>query len=72
MSLSKAIRFVKIASMNKELRSACCKTSKEKLFNQLNFNEIEFEDAVNMQLVKCKSYEQAEMYQQLRIWFLLM
>lgn len=71
MALSKAITFVKTASNNEELRDACTSFSKEKLLLKLNFSEVEFEDAINMQLVKCQSYEQAEMYQQLRIWFLL-
>ncbi|WP_372744351.1 hypothetical protein [Lutibacter sp.] len=71
MALSKAIAFVKTASIHSELRTLCETLSKEKLLQQLNFNEIEFEDAINMQLVKCSTYEQAEKYQQLRIWFLL-
>jgi len=72
MALSKAIEFVKIATSDEELRTACTNFSKESLLLKLNFNEVEFEDAVNMQLVKCKSYEQAEKYQQIRIWFLLL
>lgn len=72
MSLSKAITFVKAASTDEELRTACANFSREKLLLKLNFNELEFEDAINMQLVKCTSYEQAEVYQQLRIWFLIL
>ncbi|WP_372752746.1 hypothetical protein [Mariniflexile sp.] len=72
MSISKAIEFVKIASESEELRNACTDLSKEKLLAKLNFNETEFEDAINMELVKCQTYEQAETYQQLRIWFLIL
>lgn len=71
MALSKAIAFVKAASISEELRTVCANFSKENLLLQLNFKEEEFEDAINMELVKCKSYEQAEVYQQIRIWFLL-
>ncbi|RXP44969.1 hypothetical protein EC396_16415 [Lutibacter sp. HS1-25] len=71
MALSKAIAFIQAASDSEALRNACSGTSKEKLLQLLNFNEVEFEDAINMQLVKCQSYEQAEVYQQIRIWFLL-
>ena len=33
------------------------------------FNETEFEDAINMQLVKCQSYEDAERIHQIKFWF---
>ena len=71
MALSKALDFVKAATISEELRTVCSASSKEKLLQQLNFTEVEFEDAINMGLVSCQSYEDAEVYQQLRIWFLL-
>lgn len=71
MAISKALNFVTEAMKSEQLRTACSKLSKEKLLLQLHFNEVEFEDAINMGLVKCQSYEEAEAYQQLRIWFLL-
>ncbi|MFD1294793.1 hypothetical protein ACFQ5N_13195 [Lutibacter holmesii] len=71
MALSKALNFVTEAIKNEQLRALCSKLTKEELLLQLNFNEVEFEDAINMGLVKCQTYEQAEAYQQLRIWFLL-
>lgn len=72
MALSKAIEFVHAASISSELRTACSNFSKEKLMRKLNFNESEFEDALNSQLVQCQSYEQAEVFQQIRIWFSLL
>ena len=73
MALSKAIQFIKAVKLNNEFREACNNSSSKKLIlQQLNFNEVEFEDAINMQLVKCQTYEQAEIYQQIKIWFLLL
>ena len=72
MALINAISFVQTASINKELRLLCASLSKEKLLEHLNFNEIEFDDAINMELVKCHTYEQTEKYQQLRLWFLIL
>jgi len=39
------------------------------LLKNLDFNETEFEDAINMQLVKCQSYEEADRIQQVKLWF---
>ena len=72
MALSKAIEFVHAASISQELRVACSNFSKENLMLKLNFNELEFEDALNSQLVQCQTYEQAEVFQQIRMWFLLL
>jgi len=71
MALSKALNFVQAAIISEELRVACSKYKKENLLLHLNFTEVEFEDAINMGLVECQTYEEAEVYQQLRIWFLL-
>lgn len=72
MALSKALEFVHATSISEELRTTCSYYSKEKLMLQLNFSELEFEDALNMQLVQCQTYEQAEVLQQIRMWFLLL
>jgi hypothetical protein len=72
MPLSKALEFIHAASISEELRNACSNYSKEKLLLKLNFSELEFEDALNMQLVQCQTYEQAEVFQQIKIWFLLL
>ena len=72
MALGKAIKFVKQACFDKELRASCYKSPKSELLKTLDFDEGEFEDAINMQLVKCQTYEAAEPFQQLKIWFSLL
>lgn len=73
MALGKALEFVKKATFDTSLRKQCyASNSKEDLLMTLDFNEAEFEDAINMQLVKCQTYEAAEYYQQLKIWFSLL
>ncbi|WP_340110837.1 hypothetical protein [Maribellus mangrovi] len=70
MALGKAIKFIKKVGFDNDLRSSCYRSnSKAELLEQLGFDEVEFDDAINMQLVKCQSYEQAEHFQQLRMWF---
>lgn len=70
MAIDKAITFVKKAISDKKFRTDCYKSnSKNELMKLFGFDEFEFEDAVNMQLVKCQSYEEAEAYQQIKMWF---
>ena len=70
MSIGKAIRFVKDASVDKDLRKSCVGfKTKDELFSFFKFDALDFDDAINMQLVKCKTYEEAETFQQLRLWF---
>jgi hypothetical protein len=69
MAIDKAITFVKRATQEKEFRKECYKSSKQDLLQKLDFDEVEFDDAINMQLVKCQSYEHAEVFQQIRMWF---
>ncbi len=71
MAIDKAIKFVKKATSESDFRKQCYKAaSKEVLMQEIGFDEVEFDDAVNMELVKCQTYEQAEVYQQIRMWFL--
>jgi hypothetical protein len=71
MALDKAITFVKRATKEREFRKECYQiSSKKTLMQTLGFDEVEFDDAINMQLVQCQSYENAEVYQQIRMWFL--
>jgi len=69
MALGKSIKFIQSFIQDKELRRTCNTYSKEQLFETFDFNQVEFEDAINMQLVKCQSYEEAEQYHQLKFWF---
>ncbi len=69
MALGKSIKFIKQFISEKEFRNECNKSSKSDLLGQLDFTELEFEDAINMQLVKCQSYEEADRIQQVKLWF---
>ena len=73
MALGNAISFVKKVISDNAFRKKCntC-TSKEDLLTELGFHEGEFEDAINMQLFKCQSYEAAEQIQHLKMWFALL
>ena len=73
MALGKAIKFVKHVEFDDALRKSCYKSkSKAELLKRLDFDEGEFEDAINMQLVKCQAHEQAEHFQQIKMWFLIL
>jgi uncharacterized protein (DUF934 family) len=70
MALGKAIKFPKHVGFDNKLRASCEHSkSKTALMEKLGFDETEFDNAINMQLVKCQSYEQAEHFQQIRMWF---
>jgi hypothetical protein len=69
MALGKSISFIRKFILDSEFRHECNKSSKEELLKNLDFNETEFEDAINMQLVKCQSYEEAERIHQIKFWF---
>ena len=71
MALSKAIEFVKKVGSDTNLRTSCYEMkTRQELLLLLGFNEVEFEDAINMQLVKCQTYDEAEEFQQIQMWFL--
>lgn len=69
MALGKSITFVKQFVRNPEFRAECNKLTKENLMTQLDFTEQEFDDAIHMQLVKCQSYDEADVIQQVKLWF---
>ena len=72
MALGKSIQFIRQFILDQEFRHECNHNSKEELLKKLDFNETEFEDAINMQLVKCQSYEEAERIHQIKYWFELL
>lgn len=73
MALSNAIRFVKDATKDSEFRKSCASfETRDDLLSFYKFDALEFDDSINMQLVKCQSYEEAETYQQLRMWFAIL
>jgi hypothetical protein len=69
MALGKSIQFIRRFILDQEFRHECNKSSKEDLLKNHDFNETEFDDAINMQLVKCQSYEEAERIHQIKFWF---
>ena len=70
MALGKAIRFVRQARHDEELRKACCRMpSGNELMKVLDFDSTELDDAFNMELVKCQTFEEAEAVHQLKEWF---
>lgn len=70
MAISKALEFVDLAIVDDKLRELCNSgLSKKALLDILEFNQIEFEDAINMNLVKCQTFDEAERFQQLKMWF---
>ncbi len=72
MALSKALKFVKQFGSDHTLRSACNQVNtKNELMKKYGFNEYEFDDAINMQLVKCQNYDEAEGIYQIKLWFAL-
>jgi len=70
MAIGKAITFVKKATSDRQFRTECNRSnSRIEVMQLFGFDEIEFDDAINMQLVKCQTYEEAEVFQQIRMWF---
>jgi hypothetical protein len=70
MALSKAIQFVNNFGQDANLRTQCNEfATKNEMLISMGFDENEFEDAINMGLVRCQTYEEAEQYQQIRMWF---
>lgn len=69
MALGNALHFVKQFTSDERFRKQCNRyNSKNELFQVHNFNEYEFEDAINMQLLKCNSHNQALYFLQVRMW----
>lgn len=69
MALGKSIQFIQKFIRDNDFRDKCNKSSKEDLLQNLDFTELEFEDAINMQLFKCQSWEEANRIQQVKLWF---
>lgn len=70
MSVKKAIKFIRQIGYDDALRAKCYDCSnREELLNMLEFSEFEFEEAINSQLVKCQTEEEAENIRQLKLWF---
>jgi len=77
MSIKNAMTFISKVDSDKLFRTECykCKTKQELLvFLQTQFmlfTEEEFEEAINIMLFKCQSYEDADKIKQVEVWFTL-
>lgn len=70
MALDNSIKFVKQFIKDSSFRRECYScNSKSEMLEKLDFTEAEFEDAINMQLVKCQTYEDAAVVKDIKTWF---
>lgn len=75
MSVQNALQFISIVSVDEKFRkSLYTYGSRHELMNHLSesgrgFTVSEFEDAVNMQHVKCQTHEEADHLKQIEMWF---
>jgi hypothetical protein len=77
MSLQNAINFISLVDSDQEFRKSCyeVKTQNELLKSlkeqNLGFTPDEIEDAFNVLLLKCQTYEQAGRVNEVKAWFRL-
>ena len=77
MSVQNANDFIELVEKNDEFRLKCYESSTiEELMIMLNANGIafssnDFENAINMKLVRCQTYEQADVVKDIENWFKL-
>lgn len=73
MALGKAINFIRQFISDDAFRDECNGTaSREALLLKYDFTEPEFDNALNMMLVKCQTYDEAHAVKEIRIWFMLL
>ncbi len=77
MSIKNAMTFISKVDSDKLWRAECYKyKTKQELLVFLQtqlilFTEAEFEEAINIMLFKCQSYEDADKIKQVEAWFTL-
>lgn len=77
MSIKNAMSFIRDIDSDKSLRQECYKHKTKRdllafLHTQfLDFTEDEFDEAVNIMLFKCQTYEDADKIKQVEAWFTL-
>ena len=75
MSLQNAITFISDVDSDNELRKSCytCKSLPELIemltMQKMGFTVDEIEDAFNVLLLKCQTYEQAGRVNEVKAWF---
>ena len=77
MSVTHAMEFIELVKTSESFRQECYEYAHiEDLMEMLTqnskgFTPNDFENAINMNLVKCQTYEQAEVYKEIDNWFKL-
>ena len=75
MSIHNALVFIEQVNTKPDFRKLCNQCGEKKRIQetlkviQMNFEEWEFEDAINNRLVQCQTYEQADVFEQIRQWY---
>ena len=77
MSLNNALEFVELVKSSDSFRQKCYEYPNIEDFmemlaqNDKSFTPDDFENAINMNLLKCQTFDQAEVYQEIGNWFKL-
>ena len=77
MSIKNALNFILNIDTNVELRKSCYSCcSQEELLEMLKaydlvFTKEDFSEAINLFMVKCQTYEQANRVKEIEDWFKL-
>ena len=75
MSINNAMKFVRKVDADNEFRRICNKCGSREaiqemlLKEKMDFNDFEFEEAINMMLFKCQTYEDADGVKQIELWY---
>jgi len=77
MSLNNALEFIELVKSNEGFRQKCYEYDNieglmmELIQNNKGFTPDDFENAINMNLIKCQTYEMAEIFKEIDNWFKL-
>jgi hypothetical protein len=77
MSVKNAMEFIELVKSSDSFRTECYKYPNiEDLMETLNKNDQgftpdDFENAINMSLIKCQTYDQADIIKEVENWFKL-
>ncbi len=78
MSVNNAMEFIKLVKGNDSFRQKCYEFNNiedlmEKLIHDFKgFTPDDFKNAINMNLIKCQTWEQADVYKEIDDWFKLL
>ena len=77
MSLNNALEFIELVRSSDSFRQKCYEFPNiEDLMamlteNNTGFTPDDFDNAINMSLIKCQTFDQAEVYKEINDWFKL-